>query len=96
MGRRMESGVEFTAFDLNRKITLRSFSGNSPFRQTLLFETVPDGTQVCSTFELEIKGFMSLAEPLVASSVRREMRADFDCLKDKLETRVAEAFELLE
>jgi len=39
---------------------------------------------------------MGLAEPLIASGIRREMDTNFDELKEKLENQVAEAFALLE
>jgi len=96
MGRRMESGIEFTAFELNKKFAIKSYSGSSPFKQTFLFEKEGEGTRVNTTFELELGGLMNLAEPLVAPRVRREMNADFDTLKEIIESRVIEAFQLLE
>jgi carbon monoxide dehydrogenase subunit G len=96
MGRRMESGIEFTAFELNKKFSIKSYSGSSPFKQTFLFENEAEGTRVNTTFELELGGLMNLAEPLVAPRVRREMQADFDTLKEIIESRVIEAYQLLE
>jgi carbon monoxide dehydrogenase subunit G len=96
MGRRMESGIEYTAYELNKKIAIKSYSGPSPFRQTFLFEKEGEGTRLNTTFELELGGLMNLAEPLVAPRIRREMNADFDTLKEIIESRVIEAFQLLE
>jgi hypothetical protein len=58
--------------------------------------TTPEGTRLTSLLELHTTGLMVLAEPLIASSVRREMDVDYVRLKDMLESRVPEAFELLE
>jgi uncharacterized membrane protein len=96
MGRKMESGIEFTAFELNKKLAIKSYSGTSPFKQTFLFEEIPGGTLVNMVFELELGGIMNLAEPLVAPRVRREMKTDFDNLREIIESRVIEAFQLLE
>lgn len=96
MGRKMESGIEFTDFELNKKFTIKSYSGSSPFKQTFVFEDTGDGTRVNTVFELELGGLMNLAEPLIAPSVRREMKADFENLREIIESRVIEAFQLLE
>ena len=96
MGRRMESGIEFTAFEMNKKFAIKSYSGSSPFKQTFLFEKEGEDTRVNTTFEVELGGLMNLAEPLVAPRIRREMKADFDTLKEIIESRVIEAFQLLE
>ena len=96
MGRKLESRIEFVAYEKNRRIAFRSVSGPSPFRQSFLFEATVEGTKISTEFELETTGLMGLAEPLIASSVRREMDANFADLKELLESRVPEAFELLE
>ncbi len=96
MGRSMRSDIEFTVYELNRKMSIKSVSGNSPFKQTFLFETTAEGTRLSSRFELHMGGIMALAEPLMASGVRRELAADFGRLKEAIETRVPEAFELME
>jgi uncharacterized membrane protein len=96
MGRKMESGIEFTAFELNKKFAIKSYTGSSPFKQTFLFEDTGSVTRVNTVFELELGGLMNLAEPLIAPGVRREMKADFDTLKEIIESRVIEAFQLQE
>ena len=96
MGRKMESGIEFTAFELNKKLAIKSYSGSSPFKQTFLFEEIPGGTLINTVFELELGSIMNLAEPLIAPAVRREMKTDFDNLREIIESRVIEAFQLLE
>lgn len=88
MGRKMESGVEFIAYEPDQKIAFKSISGASPFQQTFLFESTPEGTRLTSRFELQTAGLMGMAEPLVASGLKRETAANFDALKALLESRV--------
>ena len=89
MGRRMESGIEFTAYEPNKKIAFISISGSSPFEQSFLFESTVDGTRLTTRLELQTAGLMGLAEPLIASGVKREMDVAFDELKKMLEGQVA-------
>lgn len=88
MGRKMESGIEFVIYEPNRRIAFKSISGSSPFEQSFLFESTAEGTRLTSLLELQTGGLMGLAEPLIASSVRREMDANFGDLKDMLESQV--------
>lgn len=89
MGQKMESGIEFTAYEPNKKIAFKSISGSSLFEELFLFESTAEGTRLTTRLELQTSGLMGLAEPLIASGVRREMDANFGDLKDMLETRVA-------
>jgi len=91
MGRRVESGIEFTAYEPNTKFAFKSISGSSPFEQSFLFESTAEGTRLTSVLELQTEGLMGLAEPLIASGVRREMDANFGDLKEMLEGRVPAA-----
>ncbi len=88
MGRKMESEIEFVAYEPNHKVTIKSISGATPFEQSFLFESLADGTRLTSLLELQSAGLMGLAEPLIAASVRREMDANFGDLKKLLESRV--------
>ena len=96
MGRKLESGIEFVAYVPNKKITFKSISGSSPFEQSFLFENTAEGTKLTSRLELETPGLKGLAKPLIVSSIKREMDADFGDLKDVLESRGSQAYELLE
>jgi uncharacterized membrane protein len=99
MSLKLEAEIEFTTYEPNKEIDFKSISGSSPFVQTFLFEPVSDGTKVTSRLELQTGGLMGLAEPLIASSVKREIDADLHHMKCILETRVtevAQAFELQE
>jgi hypothetical protein len=90
MGRNVESVMEYTGYELNKKIVFKSISG-SPFVQTYLFEPVAEGTRLTSRLELETSGLMGLAKPLIASGVEREVDESFEILKKVLESRVEPA-----
>jgi len=89
MGRKMEASSEFVAYEPSSKVAFESASGPVPFETSYLFESTADGTRLTATVELQPKGFLRLAEPLMARSLRREMETHFSDLKDLLERQVA-------
>jgi uncharacterized protein YndB with AHSA1/START domain len=87
LGRRMESEVEVTAFEPDRRFALEVVSGPVPFAFEQTLEPIDEGTRVSIVLEGEPGGFFKLAEPLVERAVRRQIQADFEQLKDILEAR---------
>jgi uncharacterized protein YndB with AHSA1/START domain len=88
MGRRLAVENEYIAFEPGRRIAFRTTSGPMPLEASYLVEAVADGTRVTSTIAMEASGFVSLAEPLIAAGLRREMDAAFRELKRVLEAPV--------
>jgi uncharacterized protein YndB with AHSA1/START domain len=91
MGRRMESVIQYTTYDPNKKVVFKTISGSSPFEQTFLFESTAGGTRLTTRLDLETSGLMGLAQPLIASGVKREVDESFGILKGMLESRVPAA-----
>ena len=89
MGRRMESVIQYTTYQPNKKVVFKSISGASPLEQSFLFESIAEGTRLTARLELQTSGLMGLAEPMIASGLKREVDANFGILKDMLESRVA-------
>jgi uncharacterized protein YndB with AHSA1/START domain len=87
MGRKMESVMQYTTYELNKKVVFTSDSGSMPFVQTFLFEPAAGGTRLTARLELQTSGLMSLAKPMIASGVKREVDENFGILKDLLENR---------
>jgi uncharacterized protein YndB with AHSA1/START domain len=87
LGRRMEAGNEYVAFDPNKLITFKTTSGPVRMEASYLFEPTAEGTRLTSTIEMDASGLLSLAEPLIAAGLKREMKAAFRVLKDLLERR---------
>ena len=89
MGRKLEANNEYIAYEPCKRITFKTTSGPIPLEASYLFESVGEGTNLTSTIEMHATGFVGLAEPLIARSLRREMDAAFVALKDLLEEPAA-------
>jgi uncharacterized protein YndB with AHSA1/START domain len=87
MGRRMESVIEFTTYEPNKKLVFKSISGNSPLEQSFLFEHTTEGTRITSRLEMQTSGLMGLAKPLIASSLKRDVDSNYAILKNLLENQ---------
>lgn len=87
MGRKMESVIEFTTYEPNKKLVFKSISGDSPLVQSFLFEPTPEGTKLIARLELQTPGLMSLAKPLIASSLKRDVDTNYSILKNLLENK---------
>ena len=85
LGRRIESELEMTEFEPNRRFVSRSKSGPFPIQATVTVEPIDAGTRVNATIEAEPGGFFKLAEPLIVSIAKRQFQSDFDNLKDLME-----------
>ena len=85
LGRRIESEVEITEFEPNRKITMKSTSGPLSFRGSMALEGIGGGTRIDTTFEAESGGFFSLAEPMFMRMGKRQLEHDLANLKDLME-----------
>ena len=88
MGQKMETTIEFAAYEPNSKYIIKSIAGPLPFEQSTLFEPIAEGTKLTTTIELHPSRDMAQAEPMLAESLRQEMETDFDGLKKLLESRV--------
>jgi uncharacterized membrane protein len=85
MGRRMEARNEYTAYEPGQRITFRTTSGPVPLEAAYLFESVAGGTRLTSRIDMDAKGFVKLAEPLIGRSLQRDVAANFIVLKALLE-----------
>ena len=91
MGRKMEAISEFVAYEPNSKVVFKNNSGPMDFENSYLFEATDEDTRLTSILEMQPKGFISLAEPLIDAGLKREMETAFGDLKDLLESRVPAA-----
>jgi carbon monoxide dehydrogenase subunit G len=84
LGQRIDTEVEITEYEPNRKCTQK---GKSPFPVQVqwLFNSAEGGTRVNGRIEADPGGFFKLAEPLVASMGKRQIEADLSTLKDLME-----------
>ena len=87
LGRQMESTLEITEWEPNKRASMKSLSGPMKFQGTRTFESVEGGTRVNESVEAEIGGFFRLAEPLVVRMGKRQIQTDYANLKDVLESQ---------
>jgi len=85
LGRKIDSTVEFTEYEPPRTLGLKVSSVPIPFRVRQTLEPAGEGTRVVVHAEGEPGGFFKLAEPIVARAAERQMKGDFETLKDLLE-----------
>lgn len=86
LGRRIESSLEVTEYEPNKKFTTKSTSGPIPIEVHYNFEPVAEGTRLEVVGILDAGGFFKLAEPLVARTLKRQTEGDFKTLKELLES----------
>lgn len=84
-GRELESNVEVTAFEPNKKFGLKALSGPVQFEITQTFEAVDGGTKITFSTEGEPGGFFKLAGPMLAKQMEKEFAANSAKLKEILE-----------
>lgn len=89
LGRRMESELEVTEYEPDKRFDLRVLSGPVPFSVHHTLESRNGETRLSFVGEGEPGGFFRLAEPIVARTAERQFRSDFETLKDVLEDRPA-------
>jgi uncharacterized protein YndB with AHSA1/START domain len=87
MRRRLEADNEYVAYEPNKLISFKTTTGPVRLVASYVFEVVPEGTRVTSRVEMDAAGFMSIAEPLIAAGLKREMKAASRLLKDLLENQ---------
>ena len=89
LGRRMETELEVTEYEPDRRFGLRAVSGPVPFSVTQVLEPRDGGTRLSFIGEGEPGGFFKLAEPIVARVAERQFKNDFETMKDILEGSAA-------
>ena len=84
LGRQVEVELEETEYEPNQKSAQKSTSP-FPSNQQMTFESVDGGTRLNVRFEADTGGFFKLAEPLLASTVKRNIEGELANLKDLME-----------
>lgn len=85
VGRRMELSNEYTRYEPNTLVVFK-IEGAVPGQGSYILEEAgADRTRFTSRVEMHPTGLLRLAEPIMAMSLRREMKANLAALKDLLE-----------
>ena len=87
LGKQIEVELEETGYEPNQKSAQKS-TVPFPSNQQMTFERVNGGTRVNLKFEADPGGFFKLAEPLLASMVKRNIEGELANLKDLMDAHV--------
>jgi len=90
MGRRMSGENEYVAFEPGKLVAFRTTSGPRLLASYAVIAT-PEGTRLTATMEVDFSGIMSVAEPLVARALNRDVVANLARLTSILESGPAAA-----
>jgi carbon monoxide dehydrogenase subunit G len=90
MGRRMTGENEYVEFVPGRRVAFRTTSGPKLLAS---YDVAPDstGTRLTAKIELDVAGIMTIAAPLVARTLSRDVDSNLALLKDILEEPANEA-----
>jgi uncharacterized protein YndB with AHSA1/START domain len=85
MGRELDNELEVTAYDPPRRFALEGRSGPVPL--SIDHELVEDGAKTVLHVHAQAEpgALYKLAEPMIKRTAEQELRADFQCLKGRLE-----------
>ncbi len=87
MGMRMPWTAEATEYQPDRKWGEKIVSGSVTYQGSLTFEPLGAGTMLKADYDLSVGGAMKLLGPVLAATMRREMKGNLRKLKGILESR---------
>jgi len=85
LGRDMDSKLEVTAYEPNKRVTVKTISGPVKFEITTLYEPAEGGTKVTMMGEGEPGGLFKLAEGAVKKQFENQLQGDLGRLKAVME-----------
>jgi hypothetical protein len=83
--------TEFTGYERPRRLALRGHLSAMEIRGALTFDPVPGGTRLRWSWDVQPRGLLKLAAPMVARIGARQEEAIWTNVKRLLETREATA-----
>lgn len=86
MGRKMESTSDIVAYEPPTRYAFKTTSGPEVTGVNQC-ETTAEGTRFTTVFDMQTGGVFSLADPLVARTIKRTVESGLATLKDLLESR---------
>jgi uncharacterized protein YndB with AHSA1/START domain len=85
MGRTMPWTAKTTEFEANRKYGKNIDSGSVTIEQHNTYQPVEGGTRFTILYDMKVGGFLKLISPVLAGSMRRELKKSLGNLKGVLE-----------
>jgi len=90
MGRKMEGTADIVEYAPPTRYAYKTTSGPEVTGANIC-EAVTGGTKFTVTFDMQTGGLFSLADPLVARTIKRSVESGLATLKDVLESRTGAA-----
>jgi len=90
MGRRMTGENEYVEFEPGKRVAFRTTSGPR-LVASYAVTAIPEGSRLTATMQVDFSGIMSVAEPLVARALSRDVVANLAHLTSILESGPAAA-----
>ncbi len=87
MGRRMAWTSKVTEYERNKAWREAIKSGSTLLDEHLTFSAVERDTKVTQAWDMKAGGFLRLFAPMMASSMRKEMKKNLGNLKNILEVQ---------
>jgi uncharacterized membrane protein len=91
MGRTSENTGEVIEFVPNARITRKSVDTHMTVLGSVTFAATPEGTKVDWRWDLQFKGIIALAGPMIATSMKKGSETSLRGLKNLLESRATAA-----
>jgi len=85
MGRLVEMVIEFTGYERPWRLASSTHMSSMDVQGALMFDSVPEGTRMRWSWDVQPGGILKLLSPLVAGVGRRQERSIWTGLKHLLE-----------
>ena len=86
-GRKVESTYEITEYEPNGRVFWKTIVGPIPMDGGTRFESAEGGTRVTFNIEARPSGLFRLLQPLIARSLKKQVKSDNETLKALLEAQ---------
>ena len=86
IGRKRESTFEIIELEPHKRIVMKSESGPFPLKVTMTFESLENATRITLEADAEPKGFLKLADGMIAVTLKKELETDLSAAKHVVET----------
>ena len=87
LGKPIEFAFEVVEFEAEKRVRFKTTSGTFPVDIVRAVEAIPEGTRVIAIIEGDSSGIFRLMEPIVRTMMRRQIRNDYQALKQLLENQ---------
>ena len=77
----MVSTFEIVEMEPNKRIVMKSESGPFPLKVTMTFESLGNASRIALEADTESKGFLKLADGMIAGMLKKELEADLSAAK---------------